>query len=647
MASSNYNIHDNKWSLATTLGTASLFVASFGAGQRAQALQYYGDSNPPAPAGDTDRQAETSEFIKTDSYVAARDLHDVVSKWNTENQLYVTGDVGLTSEALHNLAGVLKQHPNWTVYLIERSEGMHYKDADGLNYYNHQAVEHALGKEIRNKFEFRELRSSDSGEQNGNILYISFDTNKNFRKVGYLASQAYDSQRLGESHWKGNLDQLAITPLKDGRRVFDSVMDTINHIDQKRSDHYQSKVEWDKSWSTRKEAVQNNLGNILGGTGAIIALAAGSIYSLRRISKINGLKDEVKSYLEIYKRHIGSFDNLNDSFIKLLALSGVKNPTGDTKKIIEDIKHYLKSGAELSENGLSAAKKLEHTIDPIGSRKKMLLFGSRNTTNTVEVFLKGTQQSDSLVRLASQVKGHLKITVEFVKELQSALLEPDKIKSKIESKLDSLQNYSKIKRLGDSVALNTGKLQDSWDSLKNENAGNDPLAYYRNLKQLNEQIGEQNSKAKILDEKYSSLLATLSSAEEKLKASTIKIKELSKSVNGSAENLDKLAKSNKEQRRQMLEIKRPILYVNDDSWLANWAYYNTLFQAINNNHSKTSSAYVSSGGTYHDSKPHQSSYSSRSSSSYISSSSSHSYGDSGFSSSSFGGGGSGFSSSSW
>lgn len=221
----------------TRSSTSTLpFVAALAAAALPFDFRDEARAQEPVPAVRPAQKVEKSEPV------VVANVFEVVKSWRADRNLYVCGNVGLGQEQLKELAGFLKQHPNWTVYLAERCKGERYVDADGKVYLHDKAVSHCLGKELPNQTGFGTLTDARTGQKNGNVLYITFDAERTYRKLAFLGGEAYDSRGLGESKWTGNLDRTAVEALQNGRRVADAVTGTVNLIDGKLNELVQADI---------------------------------------------------------------------------------------------------------------------------------------------------------------------------------------------------------------------------------------------------------------------------------------------------------------------------------------------------------------------------------------------------------------------
>ncbi len=161
-----------------------------------------------------------------------RNAGELVDRWSGGG-LYVSGSVGVSNANLDALDGWLRQYPNWTVFLLERAEGVVYEARDGATYYHSRALEHMLSHELSARTTFGDIVDERTQLSYGAILYISFDRNATHRKLGYYGGDAFDRHGVGESRWRGGLDRAAIRALKNGRRVTQAVRDTVTEIETK------------------------------------------------------------------------------------------------------------------------------------------------------------------------------------------------------------------------------------------------------------------------------------------------------------------------------------------------------------------------------------------------------------------------------
>jgi hypothetical protein len=182
--------------------------------------------------------AASPASISQESVVLVNNVKQVVRQWNSNHNLYVQGDIGVNEQTLHSLAAWLKaEHPNWTVYLAAQCANERMIDREGKLHKGSEAVEFCLGQELFNATAFGSLKDARTGESNGAIIYITFDSDPSNRKVGYFASEAYDLRGLGEAAWKNGFDTLAINKLQQGRQVLLAVVAPITKIDAQLNDN--------------------------------------------------------------------------------------------------------------------------------------------------------------------------------------------------------------------------------------------------------------------------------------------------------------------------------------------------------------------------------------------------------------------------
>ncbi|MEJ6642870.1 MAG: hypothetical protein QNL33_06400 [Akkermansiaceae bacterium] len=170
----------------------------------------------------------------------------ILENWQVDQHVYTVGELGLGTEQLAGLEKWLDTNAsNWTVLLMESSEGEKYPDVFGVHHHGINAVEHAMGKGLPARTGFGGLKDSTSGLANG-AFFILFMKDRNF---SYFGSEAYQRYRLGKDQWQGGLDRPAIAAMRNGGQIIDAVKDTIQSLD----DRYRMAV------AAEKERAQENL----------------------------------------------------------------------------------------------------------------------------------------------------------------------------------------------------------------------------------------------------------------------------------------------------------------------------------------------------------------------------------------------------
>lgn len=644
MASSNYELNEDKSpGVVKTIGALSLVAASFGADPKAHAMQYSPDALPESTLKQTADRASARQSVVAEKYAKVADVKEVTQRWSKDQQLYVSGDIGIGEAELARLSEALKAHPNWTVYLTEKSEGTFYQDADGQQYFHNEAVEHALGKEVRNTQGFGEFRTADTGEPNGAIMYISFDRNADYRSVGYLGSEAYDSRGLGEDNWAGNLDEIAISRLKDGRRVYDAVIDSIEHLDSTR----EYRVAHPGIVKTATDFVSENIADIAKAAGAVLAAGATSLVLASRKRTISELLGSVAEH----NTKFSDLAKVNERFLKeyqdLLATPEGRALRGDSEKISGDIAHYIKSNKELTEKGLLIAEGMSNNLTPDSLMGQAVVLASLDKTNEAKDILYNSEDVNSLRNIAAQVAEQQKVVAEFTSGLRNSMLHLSEVESKIESSLNTLERYAVDPKLSRNLSIKLEEAKAEWRELAARDPQNDPYSKYKDMLRLQDGIVYEIHSGHSQLEKYEALQADVERARLGMEASAKRIAELKGKADSSTGKLEELEEAHQSHQAQLAAVRTELSQAPSDDWLLRLAIYNQLFTDIGRNQKAAEKAYVSPGGQYYDSRP-EPERSNYQSSSYDSSSgfSSSSFG-SGFGSSSFGGGGSGFSSSNW
>ena len=155
---------------------------------------------------------------------------DVVRQWQPQQHLYVKGNLGVSSAVLDALEAWLDQQAtNWVVVMVENAEGETYTDAEGQTFRGVEAVNHALGKGLMNQTAFGQQMDPRTQERNAAFFILFLKE----RRLSYYGSDAQDRRGLGEDNWEGNLDQSAVSAMRNGARIVDAAKDTVSNINRR------------------------------------------------------------------------------------------------------------------------------------------------------------------------------------------------------------------------------------------------------------------------------------------------------------------------------------------------------------------------------------------------------------------------------
>lgn len=153
-------------------------------------------------------------------------IQEVIEGWSPEKHLWVIGDVGLPEATLAELEAWLAGR-HWTVLLVRDAEGQSFRDGDGVLRGGESAIEYGTGQGITRAPGFAGQVHPDTREPDGAILSILLAQ----RALYYSGSWAQDSRGLGEEAFQGNLDQWAVSALRNGQDIVSAVRDTVTGVD--------------------------------------------------------------------------------------------------------------------------------------------------------------------------------------------------------------------------------------------------------------------------------------------------------------------------------------------------------------------------------------------------------------------------------
>ncbi len=161
-------------------------------------------------------------------YVEFRTADDLVARWDADTHLYVNGDVGLDRAALRRLAAFLADK-HWTVVLVQDGSGFRWTDAQGRTHHGDVALEYATGQGIFAKGGFTGQVNAATGQRDGSIITIVLQQ----RVLLLRNSEAQKTRGLdGETQFRGNLDQWAVSNMRNGGDLYGAVTETVENVDR-------------------------------------------------------------------------------------------------------------------------------------------------------------------------------------------------------------------------------------------------------------------------------------------------------------------------------------------------------------------------------------------------------------------------------
>lgn len=267
--------------------------------------------------------------------VAVKSVSEIISNWKPEHQLYIRGNVGVDTKRLNDLANWLQQNaPHWLVVLIDDASNESYRTTN-QRFSGIDAVEVQLGTRLSNETDFGKLEHPRTKEPDGAVLVLMLKQ----RRVSYFASDAQDTRNLGESHWKGELDQPAILAMKSGGRVVDAVQNTIKNINQRLNQTIQSEVDREAAIALAK---QREVSSFQGAANSA-KTQVGEITSQRdrfRQSQPSATGSLASPPIEDWISKI-------DAFVADVNTDNVRSIQTEFTKIKQEIDHYVHGYAEI------------------------------------------------------------------------------------------------------------------------------------------------------------------------------------------------------------------------------------------------------------------------------------------------------------
>jgi len=164
--------------------------------------------------------------------IEIKSVADVTARWH-EGHLFTKGNVNMTDAQKADLAGILaREHPNWTVVIMDSARGERYRDFTGGNHRDTIAAHNRLLVELPAQTGYGDLSDPRKPEvKAGAILLIVMDDRRD--GLSYRAEELYDRYGLGEENWlKGrNLIELARPGMREGLNTRAAALNTVSRID--------------------------------------------------------------------------------------------------------------------------------------------------------------------------------------------------------------------------------------------------------------------------------------------------------------------------------------------------------------------------------------------------------------------------------
>ncbi|XZE33040.1 hypothetical protein SH501x_003812 [Pirellulaceae bacterium SH501] len=267
--------------------------------------------------------------------VAVKSVSEIISNWKQEHQLYIRGNVGVDTKRLNDLANWLQQNaPHWLVVLIDDASNESYRTTN-QRFSGVDAVEVQLGTRLSNETDFGKLEHPRTKEPDGAVLVLMLKQ----RRVSYFASDAQDTRNLGESHWKGELDQPAILAMKSGGRVVDAVQNTIKNINQRLNQTIQSEVDREAAIALAKQREVSSFQ----GAASSAKTQVGEITSQRDRFR----QSQPSANGSLASPPIEDWISKIDAFVADVNTDNVRSIQAEFTKIKQEIDHYVHGYAEI------------------------------------------------------------------------------------------------------------------------------------------------------------------------------------------------------------------------------------------------------------------------------------------------------------
>ena len=219
-----------KFNAFESLGTQLrlLTIAAVGLGS-------FGTENLMAKQDDSYRPSHLPEVesVQTqDSAIYVKDVSEVANDWSRDNRFFLKGEVPISSQQQEEIKALLKNHPDWTVFVERDSKSSENQWESYEERAHHDVTLSYLTTMLGNTSRFKEITDSKTSTASGAILVISFNQDMAHGKVSLFTQESRDHLDVGDKNWKGNLDHFAIAHLKnENRNITKAISSTLENLD--------------------------------------------------------------------------------------------------------------------------------------------------------------------------------------------------------------------------------------------------------------------------------------------------------------------------------------------------------------------------------------------------------------------------------
>lgn len=162
-------------------------------------------------------------------YVEARDINDAIRQASTDKKLYVIGSPNVDRAALRRIAAYLADK-NWSIVIVGNASGNRFVNVEGRTFYDLDAVDYGTGQGL-----FAKLGSASANAQSGQRDHAILTIVMEQRKLYLRGSDAMRANGLDVNsgrRFAGDLDQWAVSGLRNGGDVYGAVSGTVENLDR-------------------------------------------------------------------------------------------------------------------------------------------------------------------------------------------------------------------------------------------------------------------------------------------------------------------------------------------------------------------------------------------------------------------------------
>lgn len=173
--------------------------------------------------------AQAGQNQQAGAVLEARDINEAIRNYGADTKVIVVGRPQIDQATLRAIARELKDK-SWIVVIVDDASGARYTDAEGRTHYDLDAIDFGTGQGLYNNGAMKVFTHPQTGERTSVVFTIVMQQHK-FYLHGSDAMRNHGLDTPNGREFKGDLDQWAISHMRNGGDVQGAVSETVANVD--------------------------------------------------------------------------------------------------------------------------------------------------------------------------------------------------------------------------------------------------------------------------------------------------------------------------------------------------------------------------------------------------------------------------------